>query len=130
MIPAYTCDKLVGSDFSYPGMADTWSCYCNNGDYHTMPAINFSLRDKDFQYDLDASQYMYLPYLNYTQPMTLCVLGVQATARPSLDGTTYVALGQRALATFPFYIVFDRETKTAQIELGGATKLGSAGSDG
>jgi len=37
MIPAYTCDKLAASNLQYPGLASTYSCYCNNGDYHTMP---------------------------------------------------------------------------------------------
>ena len=76
MLPAYTCDKLEASQMQYPGLKDTYSCYCNNGDYHTMPSLNFEIRDKDFQYDMDPSGYMFLPYLNYTQPMSLCVLGL------------------------------------------------------
>ena len=47
-------------------MARTRACYCNNGDYHAMPSLNFEIRDKHMQFDLDASDYMYLPYLNYT----------------------------------------------------------------
>ena len=66
MLPAYTCDKLDATQMQYPGLTDTYSCYCNNGDYHTMPTLNFEIRDKDFQYDIDPSAYMYLPYLNYT----------------------------------------------------------------
>lgn len=130
MVPAYTCDKLTDSSFNYPGLKSTYACYCNNGDYHTMPAMNFEIRGKDFQYDLDPSGYMFLPYLNYTQPMSLCVLGVQPTEMTSLKGTEYVALGQRQLATFPFYTVFDRETNTAMIELGGAVARGMDGSNG
>ena len=67
---------------------------------------------------------MYLPYLNYTQPMSLCVLGVGKTTTNTLAGVEYVSLGQRQLATYPFYTVFDRETNTAMIELGGAVPLG------
>ena len=130
MLPAYTCDKLDSTQMQYPGLKDTYSCYCNNGDYHTMPTFNFEIRDKDFQYDLDPSAYMYLPYLNYTQPMSLCVLGVQETAADTLAGIEYISLGQRALATFPFYSVYDRETNTAEIELGGAVALGTSGKNG
>ena len=52
MVSGYTCDKLVQPDYQYPGMSDTFSCYCNNGDYHTMPDINLEIRKREFQYDL------------------------------------------------------------------------------
>jgi len=45
MVPAYTCDKMRPEDLSYPGFKETYSCYCNNGDYHTMPAMNFEVTD-------------------------------------------------------------------------------------
>lgn len=68
---------------------------------------------------------MYLPYLNYTQPMSLCVLGIDKTIKPKVGGlgvedSEYVALGQRALATFPFFAVYDRESGSAYCELGNA----------
>ena len=63
---------------------------------------------------------MFLPYINYTQPMTLCVLGLSETAHELLDGENYVGLGQRALAKFSFYTIFDREANTATMKLGGA----------
>jgi len=66
MVPAYTCDKMLPEDLTYPGFEDTYSCFCNNGDYHTMPQINFEVTDQDYQYDLDPSGYMFLPYINYT----------------------------------------------------------------
>ncbi len=55
--------------------------------------------------------------------MSLCVLGVKASPRTLPDGTEYVSLGQRAMASLPFYTVYDRETKSAFVELGGATYL-------
>ena len=48
MIPAYTCDKMVPADLSYPGLSDTYSCFCNNGDYHTMPEINLQVTGDNF----------------------------------------------------------------------------------
>ena len=66
MLPAYTCDKMRAQDLSYPGMTSTYSCYCNNGDYHTMPEINFQITGKNFQYDMGPASYMMLPYINYT----------------------------------------------------------------
>lgn len=77
MIPAYTCDQLEAKDLAYPGMDSTYSCYCNNGDYHTMPQINLELSGKNLQFDMDPANYMFLPYLNYTVPMSLCLLGIQ-----------------------------------------------------
>jgi hypothetical protein len=47
-----------------------------------------------------------------------------------LAGIEYVSLGQRSLATFPFYTIYDREANTAQIELGGAVAMGKAGTNG
>lgn len=43
MISAYTCDQLSAPENQYPGFAKTMSCWCNNGDYHSMPTINFEL---------------------------------------------------------------------------------------
>ena len=49
MIQAYTCDKLdVVKDVQYPGLSTTYSCYCNNGDYHSMPDINLEIPDLDY----------------------------------------------------------------------------------
>ena len=66
---------------------------------------------------------MFAPYINYTQPMSLCVLAVQEGHHKLPDGFEYVALGQRVMNFLPFYTVYDRETGTAVVELGGATYL-------
>ena len=115
MIQAYTCDKLSPlveveeDEFNeYPGMENTYSCYCNNGDYHTMPDINLEITKSDFQFDMEPEDYMFLPYINYTVPMSLCILGVESAPIQKLpNGNQYASLGQRALAQFPFYAVFD-----------------------
>ena len=69
---------------------------------------------------MDPSAYMFLPYLNYTQPMSLCLLTIQKSPDRLLDGNEYISLGQRAMATFPFYAIFDRENNTITMELGNA----------
>lgn len=82
MIQAYTCDKLPADKNEYPGLSSTYSCFCNNGDYHTMPDINLEITENSMQYDMTAGDYMFLPYLNYTQPlstMSLCILGIDKT---------------------------------------------------
>ena len=124
MVPAYTCDKMQAKDLAYPGFRDTYSCYCNNGDYHTMPQINFEMTEGHFQFDMDPSAYMFLPYINYTQPMSLCLLSIQESPDVLEDGNEYISLGQRALDTFPFYAVYDREKNTVAMELGNASLLG------
>ena len=123
MIPAFTCDQMRAQDLAYPGIWKTYSCYCNNGDYHSMPTINFEITGKNFQYDMGPSQYMFLPYLNYTQPMSLCVLGIDNNLWEE-KGIQYGSLGQRAMASFPFYAIFDRETGSAKVELAGASHMG------
>ena len=94
MIPAYTCDQLQSSSLTYPGLSPTYSCYCNNGDYHTMPNINIEINGKEFQYDMGPANYMFLPYLNYTVPMSLCILGIEETP-DTINNIEYVSLGQR-----------------------------------
>ena len=81
MIQAYTCDKLASDDPEepYPSMSKTYSCYCNNGDYHTMPFINLEVTGTKMQFDMSPGDYMFLPYLNYSQPLSttsLCILGL------------------------------------------------------
>ena len=60
--------------------------------------------------------------------MSLCVLGLQDTTLTKLDGENYIGLGQRALAKFSFYTVFDREANTATMKLGGAVAQSGSGS--
>ena len=64
---------------------------------------------------------MFLPYLNYTQPMSLCILGLENQWDDARNSDLeLITLGQRALAFNPFYAVYDRENETVQVELGGA----------
>jgi len=110
MIPAYTCDTIEDTKKAYPSLVDLRSCYCNNGDYHTMPTINIEIKEQEFQYDLGPQNYMFLPYLTQTSvPMSKCILGIYKT-NGTLTGTDYeyVVLGQRALSQLPFYTVYDR----------------------
>lgn len=66
---------------------------------------------------------MFLPYLTQTSvPMSKCILGIYKT-NSTLAGTDYeyVVLGQRALSQLPFYTVYDRDSNSAVVELGGQT---------
>ena len=44
-----------------------------------MPMINFEISGQNFQYDMGPANYMFLPYLNYTVPLSLCILGLEST---------------------------------------------------
>ena len=66
---------------------------------------------------------MFLPYLNYTVPTSLCVLGLDPVETTAFD-SDYVALGQRALDEFPFYAIYDRTTGSASIQIGNASEEG------
>ena len=50
---------------------------------------------------------MFLPYINYEVPISLCILGLDISV-PGADNIDYVSLGQRSLAEFPFYAVYNR----------------------
>ena len=78
IIKAYTCDLLPQTPETvyYYGLSSVYTCFCNNGDYHSLPQINFEIKDQDFQFDLEASEYLTLPYINYTRPISLCLLGL------------------------------------------------------
>lgn len=67
---------------------------------------------------------MFLPYIDYDIPISLCILGLDKTPSEKLIGTDleYVSLGQRALAKFPFYVVYDRATGSATFEMGNVTQ--------
>ena len=52
--------------------------------------------------------------------MSLCVLGLQKSPDTLADGIEYISLGQRSLATFPFYAVYDRAANQVAMELGAA----------
>lgn len=57
IIKAYTCDKMPADtegEAVYQGISQVYSCYCNNGDYHSLPDINFELKDLEYQFDLSA----------------------------------------------------------------------------
>lgn len=89
MIQAYTCDKMFPQDLSYPGFSQTYACYCNEGDYHSMPQINFEVTDSSYQFNLNPGQYMFLPYLNYTEPIvSLCVLGLLESTKKLTNGAS------------------------------------------
>ena len=131
MIPSYTCDKYEATYLgaSYPGYTDPYVCYCNSGDFHTMPIINIEIaNEKDpFKYDVEPAFYMYRPFLtSQVSPATYCMFGVESQA----DGTDLtdkqVTLGQRALATFPYFAVFDRNNAGAYWQVGKQSATGSA----
>lgn len=72
---------------------------------------------------------MNLPYLNYTQPMSLCILGIDKV-KQGIDGAEYLSFGQRQLSMFPYFAYYDRELETGTFELGGAVNKGGSGPQG
>ncbi len=77
---------------------------------------------------------MFLPYINYDVPVSLCVLGLDENTEvlplDSADGVDFVSLGQRSLAEFPFYAVYDRTEGSVTIELGATTSTDGKGTLG
>ena len=80
---------------------------------------------------MEAENYLFLPYLNYTVPLSLCVLGIDTANPTTLDGkNAYASLGQRALSDLPFYAVFDFTSKTVEVALGGSEENDGKGALG
>lgn len=75
MIPSFTCDDL-SANLTYTELNPVYSCFCNNDDYHSLPTVNFELVEYDIQYDMDAPDYLLLPYINYTRPVSMCLFAI------------------------------------------------------
>ena len=77
MIDHVTCDPYEGT---YPRMTDPKKCFCNNGNYHSLPIINIVFNqssDNSRTFDLPPSSYLHQPYLTSdTVPTTNCILGI------------------------------------------------------
>ena len=127
MIPSFTCDNVT-ANLTYTELDPVYSCYCNNDDYHSLPTVNFELVEYNVQYDLDAADYLLLPYINYTRPLSLCVFAVARQEQITQQGDApVITLGQRFLAKFPLMAVYDRANSTGIMAIGGGT--GGSGGD-
>ena len=105
---------MVEDEENYTGLDPAYSCYCNNGEYNDLPIINLEIASEEIQFNLEDENYLFLPYLNYTVPTSLCILGLESAPTQKLaNGYEYVSLGQRALDEFPFYAVFDIKAGSA-----------------
>lgn len=120
IIKAYTCDLFNEQENMeyFRGIDNVYTCYCNNGDYHSLPDINFEVKDMSYQFDLGASDYLMLPYINYTRPISLCVLGLDTIAE-NREGYAVVQFGQRSLAQFPLIVSYDVSNGDVTLNLGG-----------
>ena len=121
MIPSFTCDNIT-PNMTYTELDPVYSCFCNNDDYHSLPTVNFELVAYDIQYDLDAADYLLLPYINYTRPISLCVFAIARQEQITLEGsdTPVITLGQRFLSKFPLMAVYNREKLGCVMSIGGS----------
>ena len=124
MIPSYTCDNIYG-DMNYTELnPEVYTCFCNNDDYHSLPTINLELIDYDIQYDLSAKDYLLLPYINYTRPVSLCVFAVTQQTGQGYEKLG-ITLGQRFLSKFPIMVSYDRQNLNGIMIVGGSDPNGS-----
>ena len=75
MIPSFTCDDIT-ANLTYVEVDTVYSCYCNNGNYHNLPSLSYSLLDYNIHFDLDNKDYLLMPYINYTTPISLCLFAL------------------------------------------------------
>jgi len=123
MIPAYTCAPT-----QYAGLTDPRACYCNGGDYHSMPTLNIDATNEGQQYDIEPSSYMFEPYLTAeVMPTTLCIFGIYYNSQLTSSGQQEILLGQRVMSTFPYFIVYDRDNNQSFAQLGNAVESESGG---
>ncbi len=72
---------------------------------------------------MNASDYLLLPYINYTRPLSLCVFaiaGMPEKTKDSEDNKPVITLGQRFLSKFPLMVVYDRDNQSGVMSLGGS----------
>ena len=124
-IPLYTCSDVSGEQ-EYGGIHPVYSCYCNNDDYHSLPEIDFDMQvSNPIQFSLNASDYLLLPYINYTDPIdSLCILAM--TSYRADDTTALITLGQRFFASFDLMVIYDRTDSTAMVGIGQSRKIDSS----
>ena len=90
-----------------------------------MPDIKIMLDVNDgLQYVLEAQDYMYMPFLNYTEPIdSRCKLALQSYERATMETGRMITLGQRFLAKFGLMVVYDRENNTAKMAISGSENI-------
>ena len=97
----------------------TVACYCNNLDYHGLPTINFEMLSLNYQYDLDAADYLFLPYIDYNRPISLCTLAIESAISLDHSHLPNLLIGQRFITKFPMMVEFDRASNTGKMSIGG-----------
>ena len=87
--------------------------------------INVEVKDYNFQFDLQPANYLLLPYINYTRPLSLCVYGVDYfdDTLSTDDQVHLLQFGQRNMAQFPLMLTYDRPSNTAVVQMGGSVKI-------
>ena len=107
LIPSFTCDNIT-ANLTYSETDTVYSCYCNNGNYHNLPSLSYSLLDYDIHFDLENKDYLLLPYLNYTTPISLCLFALGQQPVETRDNRVTI-LGPRFLAKFSLMVIYDRD---------------------
>ena len=84
-----------------------------------MPDIKIMLDvNNGIQYDLSAQDYMFMPFINYTDPIDArCILAL--LSYEEVVSAQEITLGQRFFAKFGLMVVYNRATKSAFMAISG-----------
>ena len=88
-----------------------------------MPNIKIMLDVNDgLQYVLEPSDYMFMPFINYTEPIdSRCLLALLSYDENSIANE--ITLGQRFFAKFGLMVVYNREENSAIMAIGGSEPI-------
>ena len=78
-----------------------------------MPSIEFELANQQYTFAKSPKEYMMLPFIQYKdQDQTMCMLAISngADYNDTNDITNPLIIGQRFLATSPFFFIVYRST--------------------
>ena len=122
-IENFTCDKVSKDALNFTTQYDLYSCSCNDENYNGMPDIKIMLDVNDgLEYVLGPSDYMFMPFINYTEPIDArCILALLSYEMAT--EVRLITLGQRFFAKFGLMVVYDRESRSAQMAISGSEDI-------
>lgn len=122
-VPDYTCTYQPTDVYFETPQGGEYFCFCDGNSYNGLPSFTFTYYNLKTEYTMDAKDYLFDPYLNYTSGMTRCILSLAGPTKEQYNvynNAHVLILGQRFFANFPISVVVDRAKGTYSLTIGGA----------
>lgn len=122
-VPDFTCTYQLTDVYFETPQGGEYFCFCDGNSYNGLPSFTFTYYNAKTEYSMQAKQYLFEPYLNYTSGFTKCVLslaGPTKTQYAKFANAHVLILGQRFFSSFPLSSVVDRANNDYSLTVGGA----------